>query len=333
MAPWGGLCFHVDASPRAVSSCALGLFAGCGLVTLPGARTNVPRIGYLGLAPPDAEYEAFRGALHELGYVEGQTITIEERQASSTDQLPALADELVRLPADVIVAGGYPALAAVLHSTHTIPIVFPASGDPVQAGFVASLARPGGNATGLSNVGVKVAGKRLDLLHETVPGASRIMVLTDTADPANTGQEQQAATQALGLQLLRPTLTSAADLPTAFEAAVRDRAEALLVSGQPFLVREHGRIIEFAAQQRLPTLFDRREPTAEGGLMSYGPNIEDLFRRSATYVDKILKGAAPADLPVEQPTKFDLVINLKTAQALGLTIPASVLTQATEVIE
>ena len=313
----------------------LVLLAGCGLPSFPWQPPpKVPRIGYLQLNAAPDDLEALRDGLRELGHVEGRTIVIEERWADSNEQLPALAAELVGLPVDLIVAGGTPATQAAMSATRTIPIVFLNSGDPVQAGLVASLARPGGNVTGLSNLGVQTGGKRLQLLRDLVPGVSRVMFLT-TASTQSTGglQESQQAAQALGMRLLLVNIDSATDLPAAFELAVLDQAEALLLAAAPYLIVERGPIVEFAKAARLPLIAQDRVFAEAGGLISYGPNYYAQRRRAATFVDKILKGAKPADLPVEQPTEFDFVLNLRTAQVLGLTVPKSVLQQATEVIQ
>ena len=312
-----------------------GLLAGCGGVSVPAQLPpKIPRVGYLGSTTAAAEIEALRDGLHELGHVEGRSLVIEERWAESNEQLPALAAELVGLPVDLIVTGGTPATQAVMGATRTIPIVFLNSGDPVQAGLVASLARPGGNVTGLSSQQAQTGGKRLQLLREMVPGVSRVMFLTaESGQATGSLREAQLAAQALGVQLFSATVGSAEELPSAFEMAVLNQAEALLLTGTPLLIAERGRIVEFATAARLPLIAQDRAVVADGGLGAYGPSSFAQRRRAATYVDKILKGARPADLPVEQPTEFEFVINLKTAQALGLTIPPSVLQQATEVIQ
>jgi putative ABC transport system substrate-binding protein len=315
----------------------LGLFSGCGGLPLPGRQpAKILRIGFLGLTTVVDVLEAFRDGLRELGYVEGRTVVIEARWAESNEQFPTLAAELVGLPVDLIVAAGLaPSIQAAMGATRTIPIVFAATGDPVGAGFVASLARPGGNVTGLSTLGAQTRGKGLQLLRELVPGPSRVLYLGDTVAGEATGnsREVREAALSLGVQLLTPTIRGAGDLPAAFELAVVEHAEALLVTGAPLLVAERGRIAEFATAARLPSMFQEREFVTAGGLMAYGPNRLAMYRRAAVYVDKILQGAKPADLPVEQPTEFDFVINLKTATALGLAIPQSVLQQATEVIQ
>jgi putative ABC transport system substrate-binding protein len=313
----------------------LTIASGCGLVPRAHQQPRTPRVGFLTLRTVTDGLEAFRDGLRELGYIEGQTITIEERRAESNEQFPALAAELVGLPVDLIVtAGAAPSTGAVMAATRTIPIVFAATPDPVGSGFVASLARPGGNVTGLSNQANQITGKRLELLREIVPGVSRIVHLTDTVASEATGgpREARQAAELLGMQFLTPTIHTAADLPAALEMAIHDHADAVSVAGPALMLAERERIVDFAMSARLP-LIAQDGPFAEaGGLLSYGPSRLDLYRRAAVYVDKILKGAKPADLPVEQPTVFDLVINLKTAQTLGLTIPQSVMQQATEVI-
>jgi len=280
--------------------------------------------------------EAFRQGLRELGYVEGQNLIIESRYAEgSEERLPDLAAELVRLKVEVIVAGGSSTIRAAQHATRTIPIVMAGSYDPVGRGLVASLARPGGNTTGVSTLGAELPGKRLELLKETVPQSARVAVL---ANPAAGGYESvmhnlTGAAQALGLQLRIVELRRAEELDTAFATMTREGVDALIVVPDRALMDGlRGRTVDLAATHRLPAMYDGREYVAAGGLMSYGPSLLDMFQRAATYVDRILKGAKPADLPVAQPTKFELVINLKTAKALGLTVPPSLLFQANEVI-
>jgi len=315
----------------------LGLASACGGMPLPWQRaTKIPRIGYLGLTSTSApQLQGLRDGLRELGYQEGQTIAFEERWGASNDQLPVLAGELARLPVDLIVAAaGNGSIRAALDATRTIPIVFVGAGDPVQGGFVASLSRPGGNATGTSALQVQVGPKRLQLLRETAPGIVRVLALTETTDPStNDGLLLREAAQALGVELMRPTIRSATEVTTVLDQAIRERADALFVGGQPLIRRESERIIEFAARHRLPAMYDRRELATAGGLMSYGPDLAESYRRTATYVDRILKGASPAELPIEQATRFEFVVNLPTARSIGLTIPQSVLQQATEVIE
>ena len=303
---------------------------------------KVYRIGRLvsGLPPtgPNPSLEAFRQGLRDLGYVEGQHLVIEYRYAEGRpERLPDLAAELVRLKVDMIMAGGIAAIRAAQYATRTIPIVMAATDDPVGEGFVASLARPGGNITGLSFLGEGLPGKRLELLKETVPQSTRIAVLANPAYPAHEPlmNNLTRAARALALQLHVVEVRRADALDTAFVAMTQAGADALFVSPDSALLlwSLRGRIVELAAKHRLPAMYAFREWVDDGGLMSYAPSLPDTWRRAATYVDKILKGAKPADLPVEQPIKFELVINLKTAQALGLTMPPSLLLQADEVIK
>jgi len=300
---------------------------------------KVARIGVLsfGSATPGSHIdEAFRQQLRELGYVEGQNIVIEYRWAEGrAERLPDLAAELVRLKVDVIVAGGTPPPLAAKHATRTIPIVMAAAGDPVGSGLVASLARPGGNVTGLSTFTPELAGKRLQLLKEVVPGVSRVAVLWNAANPyaVLNMRETEAAAQTLGVQVQSLEVRGPDDFENALPAAIRGRAGALIVVDDPLTFAYRMRIADFAARNRLPAMYGFREFAEAGGLTAFGANLADLYRRAATYVDKILKGAKPSDLPVEQPTKFELVINMKTAKALGLTIPQSLLLRADQVIE
>jgi ABC-type uncharacterized transport system substrate-binding protein len=298
-----------------------------------------PRIGYLSagaLTTAPTFENAFRQGLRELGYVEGRNIAIEYRWAEGKyERLLELAAELVRLKVDVILAVTTPAAQAAKAATRTIPIVFTLVADPVASGLVASLARPGGNITGLPSISSEIIGKQLELLKETVPGVSRVVVLQnpDASSHAFMVREAAGAARALGVQLRVLGARSPNALDAAFTAITAERADALLVLADPFFRTHRARIADFAAKSRLPSLSGEREQTEVGGLMSYGPSRLDLFQRAATYVDKILKGAKPAELPVEQPTKFELVINLKTAKVLGLTIPQSILLRADQVIE
>ena len=295
------------------------------------------RIGYLssgGLADTAPRFNGFRQALRDLGYVEGRTVLIESRWAEGQmERLPGLAAELVRLKVDVIVAASTPDALAAKNATQTIPIVFATSGSPVGA-LVASIADLGGNVTGLSLVGPELVARQLQLLKEAVPKASRVAVL---ANPDNTYtavmvKEVEAAARSLGVRI-RLLNVRGADAPdAAFSALTRERPDALLVLFDPLLTRQRARIAELANKHRLPSMYPHREYAEAGGLMAYGASLLDLYRRAATYVDKILKGARPADLPVEQPTKFELVINLGTANSLGLTIPPVFLVRADEVI-
>jgi putative tryptophan/tyrosine transport system substrate-binding protein len=300
--------------------------------------TKVHRIGLLraGSAPSDQPFvESFRQGLYDLGYVEGQNLVIEQRYAGSEERLRDLAAELVQLQVEVIVAGGSAAIRAAQHTTRTIPIVMATSADPVGRGFVASLARPGGNITGLSWLGAELGGKQLEVLKEAVPQVSRVAVLGNPASPGyGPGRDNlTVAAQALGLHLQVVELRRVDELDQAFVAITQAGAEVLVVLAEPLLIDGlRGQIAERAATSRLPAMYGWRMYVEAGGLMSYGPSLPDLRRRAVSYVDRILKGAKPADLPVEQPTKFELVINLKTAQALGLTIPPTLLFQADEVI-
>jgi putative tryptophan/tyrosine transport system substrate-binding protein len=302
---------------------------------------KVARIGYLAanLAANPHLQEAFRQGLRDLGYVEGRNVVIEYRFAEGKfERFPALAAELVALKVDVIVAPGTPAALAAKQATRTLPIVFPVAVDPVQSGLVASLARPGGNVTGLSALIPELVGKCLEQLTQAVPGVSRVAVLWQPGGiDERTEQDQlkgaEVAARALGVRLQFVEARGPADLDRAFSDMTRARAGALTVLTSVMFVNERRRLVDLAAKNRLPAVYAQREFVDAGGLMAYGPNLADLFRRAATYVDKILKGAKPGDLPVEQPTKFELAINLKTAKALGLTMPPSLLQRADEVIQ
>jgi len=313
------------------------LHAPIGPEAQPAAK--VPRIGFLHPDPISARrhrLEAFRQGLRELGYVEGQTVALEVRFAEGKrERLPALAAELVGLKVDVIVTATVPGIRAAQHATKTIPIVMAVAADPVATGFVAGLARPGGNTTGLSMMAPELVGKRLELLTEAVPRVSQVAVLRNPTNPATalSLSETEVAARALGVRLQLLEVRTSEELAGAFGAATRDRAGALIVLPDPMFLTHRTRIADLAAKSRLPAIYYDRDYVEAGGLMSYGANIADMYRRAATYVDKILKGAKPADLPVEQPTKFELVINLKTAKALGLTVPQSILIRADHVIQ
>jgi putative tryptophan/tyrosine transport system substrate-binding protein len=305
--------------------------------------TKVARIGYLvtgGLDSPETRIllDAFRQGLRERGYVEGQNLVIEYRAADGQlERFPALAAELVQLQPEVIVAQGTPAARAAQQATSTVPIVTPVMGDPVGDGLVASLARPGGNITGLTFLGPELVAKRLELLKEALPRVSRVAALWHPGayaerTPSAMVQETEAAARTLGMQLQRVEVRGPDELDRAFSTMTRERAEALIVLPSAMLYNERRRLVDLAARHRLPAMYQAREMVELGGLIAYGASIPDLIRRSATHVDKILKGAKPADLPVEQPTKFELVVNLKTAEALGVTVPRTLLFQATEVI-
>ena len=302
---------------------------------------SFPRIGFLApgsLSEPrfPRYVQAFRQGLRELGYVEDQNIAIEFRWAEGKyDRLPGLAAELVRLKVNVIVAGGAPAVQAAKRATATIPIVMAIVADPVAMGFVASLARPGGNIAGLSLMLPDLAGKQLELLKEVVPKISRVALLWNPANPGNAPQVRHAqdAARALGIQLHPMEARDLSEIDNAFAATTTERAGAVIVIADTVLLEHRTRIADHAVRRRLPTVFAVGEFVEAGGLLAYGPSLSDSFRRAATYVDKILKGASPANLPIEQPTTFELVVNLKAAKALGLTIPQAVLQRADQVIQ
>jgi putative ABC transport system substrate-binding protein len=271
-----------------------------------------------------------------LGYIEGQTITLEIRWADNQpERYPALVAELMRLSVDIIVAGDAAAALAAQHATHTIPIVMAVSADPVRDGLVASLARPGGNITGLSIMVPDVVGKRLELLRDAVPGLSRVALLLDTGIPSQPAErhDHEAAARGLGVQLLPLEVRSPDEFAGAFQRATQGQAQALIMAQSPLFSTYRTRLAELALASRLPTMSGEVGYAHAGGLMNYGPHLPDSWYRAATYVDKILKGAKPGDLPVEQPMMFELVINLKTAKALGLTIPPHLLVLADEVIQ
>lgn len=299
--------------------------------------SKVHRIGVLlyDVAPPGL-LEAFREGLRELGYVEGKNITIELRNAEGkNERLSALADELLRLKVDVILAVNTPAAHAAKQATTTIPIVITRVADPVRSGLVASLARPAGNVTGLSLLPEGLAAKRIELLREILPGISRVAALFTADNPGSilTIAEAERAGSKLGIQFLRLPVRGPSDFPGAFQAATRARAEALVVADDAAVTKHRGQILKLAANHSLPVVSSYKDFAEAGGLIAYGPNLPALYRRAAHYADRILKGAKPSDLPLEQPMHFDLVVNLKTAKALGLTIPPSMLLSATHVIE
>jgi putative ABC transport system substrate-binding protein len=298
---------------------------------------KIPRIGVLRPAPAAAPlYEAFRQGLRELGYVQGQNIALEFRDGEAkAERLPDLAAELVRLKVDVIVTSSTPAIQAAKQATGTIPIVMAFSGDPVGTGLVASLAKPGGNITGLSDIGPEISGKQLELLKEAFPTISRVAFFLNPSNQSNRLRLKATEVTAgeLKVQIQALEVRSANDFEKAISTISKGQAQALMTVRDPAIYANQTRILEFAAENRLPTMHMDKEPVEAGGLMSYGPNVPDLFRRAAAYVDKILKGQKPADLPVQRPTKFELVINLKTAKTLGLTIPQSVLYRADKVIK
>jgi len=300
--------------------------------------TKIPRIGYLAfvsLSAISSRIEAFRQGLRELGYVEGKNIVIEWRSAEGKlDRLPALAAELVRLKVDIIVTAGPVLTRAAKEATSTIPIVMTFDPDPVGSGFVASLARPGGNITGLSTLSPEISGKQLELLKETVTKLSRVAVLGNSTSPGNAQalSEMELAAGALKVKLQYLDVLSPKDIETTFRAASKGRAGAVLVLPSPVLTSQRTQIVDLAVKSRLPAIYWRSDFVEAGGLMSYGASQNDLDRRAATYVDKILKGRTPADLPVEQPMKFEFIVNLKAAKQIGLTIPPNVLVRADKVI-
>jgi len=302
-------------------------------------QAKVPRIGYLGTASASANLvriEAFRQGLRELGYVEGKSIVIEYRWAEGKlDRIPALAAELVRLKVDIIVASGTTSTRAAKEATVTIPIVMGFNNDPVGNGFVTSLAHPGGNITGLSTLAPEISGKQLELLKEIVPKLSRVAVLGSSTTPGNAQarREIELAAGALKVQLQYLDVLATKDIETAFRAASNGRADAVLVLQSFVVLPQRKQIADLAVKNRLPAIYYSIEYVEDGGLMTYSVSVTDLSRRAATYVDKILKGAKPADLPVEQPTKFELIINLKAAKQIGLTIPPNVLAGADKVIK
>jgi putative ABC transport system substrate-binding protein len=300
--------------------------------------TKIPRIGYLAtvsLSAIPARIKAFRQGLRDLGYVEGKNISIEYRFAEGKpDRLPGLTAELVHLKVDIIVTAGSPATRAAKEATNTIPIVMTNEADPVGTGFIASLARPGGNITGLSTLAPELSGKRLEILKEVVPKASRVAVLGTSTAPgyAQVLKEIELAAGALKVKLQYLDVLDPKDIETAFRAAKKKGTDAILTLNSPILQSRRAQIAELAVKNRLPAIYYNSLYVEDGGLMYYGVNITDLDRRAATFVDKILKGRTPADLPVEQPMRFEFIINLKAAKQIGLTIPPNVLVRADKVI-
>jgi putative ABC transport system substrate-binding protein len=295
--------------------------------------TKIPRIGIIDDAPI---WDHFRKALHDLGYVEGQNIVIEYRAAQGEPaRLVQAARELAGIPVDVIVEFGSTAARAAQMATTTIPIVMISIGDPVRAGFIASLARPGGNMTGNTILGPDLSPKRLQLLKEVIPSVSRAAFLWNPDNASNVviRDELQAAMPKLGMSLISVAVRSTSEFDTAFAAMLREHPDALLMTNDPFHQLHIQKIIAFLAENRIPGMFQTRENVLAGGFMSYGASLPELFRRGASYVHKILQGTLPADLPVEQPTKFELIINLKAAKAIGLTVSEPILLRADEVIE
>ena len=298
------------------------------------ART--PRVGILRQgSPTDANIEGFRQGLRELGYIEGKNIVLEYRWPDRDEQLPAMAHELVQLKVDVILTGSTPATVAAKEATRTIPIVFGAASDPIGVGLVASLARPGGNITGMSLLAPELWPKRLELLKETVPKLARVAMLWNRSNPgmAARAKETQDAAQHMGVAVQDRGAKDSQELENIFNVITKDRPDGLLTMLDPFTTFHLKHIVEFAGSHQLPGMYEERRFVQAGGLMSYGPNVANLYRRAATYIDKILKGSKPADIPVEQPMKFEPFINLHTAKALGLRIPDSVLFRADDVIK
>jgi putative ABC transport system substrate-binding protein len=324
--------------PRAV---VLGL--ALAVLFAPGTSDAQPagktwRVGVLVGSPVPVEnavHRAFRQRLRELGYVEGQNVLIDWRRADGRlERLPELAAELVRLKADVIVADVTPAIRAAMQATSTVPIVMGFVADPVGTGLVASLARPGGNVTGVSVMLTDVSAKRLQLLKDALPRISRVAVLWNPSIPWHGPMLKEVhAARTLGLHVLPLAVDAPGDLDGTFAVMAREQVDALFVGDSPIFTAGRARLLELAAKHRLPTSFGNPDWVAAGGLMAYGPSFPEMFGRAAVYVDKILKGARPGDLPVEQPTKVDLIINLKTAKALGLTLSPSLLARADQVIE
>ena len=317
----------------------LGLLSGCQPPRLPWQVENVPRVGFLAVGSRAGRaqlIEAFLQGLRDLGYVEGRNYTIEYRFSDGNDErLPELATELVALGVDVILASGTLAVVAAKQATSTIPIVMGASADPVATGLVDSLARPGGNVTGMGILSPQTAGKRLEVLKEALPGLSQVAVLLNETSPAHVVLEQALEEAAGVLEIVVHGLRvrSAQDLDGALDTARAADDQAVYPASDPLFLNARVQLAELALRRRLPLMGDFREQVEAGGLLTYGPVFATMYRRAAAHVDKILKGTKPADIPVEQPTRFDFVINLKTARALGLTIPQELLIQATEVIQ
>jgi putative ABC transport system substrate-binding protein len=317
---------------------------GAGALTAPLATfsqqpAKIPRVGWLGTESASASagrVEALRAGLRDLGFIEGRNIIIEFRWADGNyDRLAEAAADLVRSNVNVIYAPNPPATHAARKATGTIPIVMAVGGDPVKTGLAASLAHPGGNVTGLTALGSNLSGKRLELLKEIMPRLSRVAVLWNSGVPDKVVEwkEMEGPARALKIELQSIEVRVAADFDQAFERAKRSHPQALIALGEPLVFAQRGRIIEFTNRMRLPAMFNWREAVEGGALISYGPDLTDLYRRAATHIAKILKGAKPGDLPIEEPTRFDCVVNLKTAKALGIKIPNSILVQATKVIE
>ncbi|HLH26323.1 MAG TPA: ABC transporter substrate-binding protein [Chloroflexota bacterium] len=323
---------------QAASVAGLELLAGCGRLPWQ-AQPGTPRIGYLSAGsatdPVNARrVEAFRSGLRDLGYTDGQNLLVEWRYGER-EQLPALVAELVQLPVQIIVVGSGSALLATMSRTTTIPVVVLFSGDLVRLGLVASYARPGGNVTGLTYMATDLAGKRLQLLKEVVSGLSRVVTLSNPTELASVPElaETQSAAQQLGVEVRSVQVREPDELREAFAAMAREQADGLITFAHAFSLDNRQRIVDLAAERQLPAMYGLSEFAEAGGLMAYGPRLTTLYRQAATHVQKILQGASPADLPIEEPREFDFVLNLRAARALGLTMPQHVLLQATEVIQ
>jgi len=318
----------------ALPLCAL-LFAQCSLAAAQQTK-KVYRVGFLSPVESPRYFDAFRNGLHDLGYTEGQNLVIEYRSAKGIpERFIDLTSELVRLKVDVIVAASGGAAMVAKNATHTIPVVIGQTGDPVASGLVASLAQPGGNVTGLTALSTELTAKRLELLKETLPKASRIAVLTT---PSSTETEtsmasMEGAARSLAVKLRSVEVRDSTEFDKAFETITKEHVGGLMVLTGPLLTTNRKRLVELAAKSRVPAMYGLSEFVDVGGLMFYGASLSDMYRRAATYVDKILRGAKPADLPVEQPTKFEFIINLKAAKQIGLTIPPNVLAQADRIIK
>ena len=316
-----------------------GIVAAWPLAARAQQPAKIPRIGFLGNSTATMEANLIgplRDGLRELGYEEGRNVIIEFRWADGKyDQFPALVAELLAAKVDVIITAGTPATLAIKKATSTVPLVFIAVGDPVGTGVVPNLGRPGGNITGLSSIAPDLEGKRLELLREVVPKLSHVAFFLNPANAFHTASMRQArvAAQSLGIKLQPMEVNKSEQLDGAFASIVKEKPDALLILADRIFLHNRKRMMEFAIQQRLPSVNAYRELVEAGGLISYGPSYEDMHRRAAVYVDKILKGTKPADLPIEQPTKFTLLINLKTAKTLGLTVPPTLVARADELIE
>jgi putative ABC transport system substrate-binding protein len=316
-----------------------GIVAAWPLAARAQQPAKIPRIGFLGNSTATMEANLIgplRDGLRELGYEEGRNVIIEFRWADGKyDQFPALVAELLAAKVDVIITAGTPATLAIKKATSTVPLVFIAVGDPVGTGVVPNLGRPGGNITGLSSIAPDLEGKRLELLREVVPKLSHVAFFLNPANAFHTASMRQArvAAQSLGIKLQPMEVNKSEQLDGAFASIVKEKPDALLILADRVFLHNRKRMMEFAIQERLPSVYAYRELVEAGGLISYGPSYEDMHRRAAVYVDKILKGTKPADLPIEQPTKFTLLINLKTAKTLGLTVPPTLVARADELIE